>query len=229
MVLTRIVRERAVDAVYKALRGAILNSMLRPGERLDVQELAGKLGVSLTPVRHAIQQLATEGLVEVRPRSGTFVASLTLQDIQDTFDLRCALECLAAEKAVERITPEDLRRMKELLRSLGKPVRNERDQLRHERDNSELHLTLIRASGNRRLLETYQALNAHIKIARIHAAEKDWLSRLGEEQAEHEAIVACLEKQQTPELIQALRKHVLRARDALMGAVSQNGQAPGPP
>src|SRR5215210_3431527 len=61
--LVKLQRQRAVDAVYEALRSAIIDSLLRPGERLNVEELATKLGVSLTPVRSAIQQLATEGLV----------------------------------------------------------------------------------------------------------------------------------------------------------------------
>jgi DNA-binding GntR family transcriptional regulator len=120
MELTRLKRERAVDAVHQALRQAILNSLLRPGERLNVEDLAGKLGVSLTPVRHAIQLLEAEGLIVVRPRSGTFVASLTARDIQETFDIRCALECLAAEKAIERITPEELHRL--TLRSCAPPA-----------------------------------------------------------------------------------------------------------
>src|SRR5262245_66028170 len=103
MELARIQRERAVDAVYNALRQAIISSLLKPGERLNVYELANKLGVSLTPVRSAIQQLATEGLVEIRPRSGTFVATLTPQDVDETFKIRCALECLAGEEATGKI------------------------------------------------------------------------------------------------------------------------------
>src|SRR3954454_20779013 len=82
MELTKIRRERAVDAVYEALRQAIVSSLMKPGERLNVEEVSQKLGVSLTPVRSAIQQLATEGLVEIQPRSGTFGASLSVQDVE---------------------------------------------------------------------------------------------------------------------------------------------------
>src|SRR5205814_2487150 len=141
--------ERAVAAVYEALRQAIVSSLMKPGERLNVDELAAKLGVSLTPVRSAIQQLATEGLVEILPRSGTFVASLSIQDVEETFDIRCALECLAAEKAVENVSAQDLQRMRQLLRSLRKPLRNENDRTAHELDNSELHRIIVKSSGNR--------------------------------------------------------------------------------
>ena len=105
MQLTRLKRESAVDAVHNSLRQAILNSLLRPGERLDVSELAEKLGVSLTPVRNAVHLLASEGLVEIRPRSGTFVTVVTAEDVRETFDIRCALECLAAERAIANIGP----------------------------------------------------------------------------------------------------------------------------
>src|SRR3954462_13536219 len=108
MELAKLQRERAVDAVYEALREAIGSSLMKPGERLNVDDLAGKLGVSLTPIRGAIQQLATEGLIEIRPRSGTFVAQLTERDVEETFKIRCALECLAAEEAIGRIGEPEL-------------------------------------------------------------------------------------------------------------------------
>jgi DNA-binding GntR family transcriptional regulator len=219
MELTRLKRERAADAVHQALRQAILSSLLRPGERLHMNELAQKLGVSLTPVRHAIQLLAKEGLVEVKPRSGTFVASVTAEDVRETFELRCALECMAVEKAAERIRPPDLQRLKALVKAMRAPIRNETDQALHEENNREFHLILLRAAENRRLLETYDALNANIKIARIHAADADWTRRLDQEQDEHEAIVKALEQKRTAAAVRAMRRHILRAMGSLIEAI----------
>lgn len=224
MELTRIRRDRAVDEVYQSLRQAILNSLMLPGERLNIEDLSHKLGVSLTPVRQAIQQLATEGLIEIRPRSGTFVAQLSERNVEETFDIRCALECLAAEKAVERASAEDLRRAKDLLKAMRKPVRSEQDRKDHEEANVEFHLTLLRASGNQRLLEIYEALNAHIKIARIHRTGEDWLPRLRQEQAEHEAIVAAFEHRDAAALQRALRQHIVRAKEALVNSM-RHGRA----
>ena len=225
MEFTKIQRERAVDAVYNALRQAIVNCLMKPGERLNVFELAEKLGVSLTPVRSAVQQLATEGLVEIHPRSGTFVASLTPQDVDETFKIRCALECLAGEDAVQNITAAQLRKLRTLLKSLSKKVRNDEDRKAHEHDNSELHNIIIEAAGNRRVEEMYKALNAHIKIVRIHAGEANWPSRLEEEEAEHEKIVKALEARDAAALAAALRQHIYRAKDAMIAAISARGQA----
>jgi DNA-binding GntR family transcriptional regulator len=221
MELTRIQRERAVDAVYQALRQAILGSLMKPGERLNVDDLAQKLGVSLTPVRHAIQQLATEGLVEIRPRSGTFVASLTSAEISDTFDVRCALECLAAEKAVQRATAAQTKRLREVLVQLRKPVQTDEDRKEHERLNLEFHHVLIDGSGNKRLIEMYEALNAHIKIARLHGSDEDWVRRVDDEHAEHERIVAAFEKRDAAELVAAVKAHIERARDAMVAEMQK--------
>ncbi|MBC7928697.1 MAG: GntR family transcriptional regulator [Bryobacteraceae bacterium] len=221
MELVRLQRQRAVDAVYDALRSAIIDSLLLPGERLNVDDLAVKLGVSLTPVRGAIQQLATEGLVEIRPRSGTFVASLTVQDVDETFRIRCALECLAGQDAIDRFTPRHIRRFRELLRLLKRPVRTAEDRTAHDQHNSELHLTIIETSGNRRLQEMYEGLNAHLRIARIHAGHADWVARLRHEQAEHESIVNAIELRDSAALLKALTTHIYRAKDDMILALRE--------
>lgn len=82
--LGRIERRRAVDDVYQAIREAILDRRFPPRMRLNVEELALQLGVSLTPVRSAIQLLAAEGLVDVHSRSGTFVATISRRELEET-------------------------------------------------------------------------------------------------------------------------------------------------
>ncbi|MEP7363925.1 MAG: GntR family transcriptional regulator [Acidobacteriota bacterium] len=219
MELTRLTRQRASDEVYQALRQSILSQLFDPGERLQVDEIADKLGVSLTPVRHAIQQLCTEGLVEIRPRSGTFVAQLTAQDVEETFDLRTALECLAAERAVERATTEQCDELRRLLGELARPVVTDDDRKRHEGDNRCFHKLLIEASGNRRLAESYEGMNAHLQIVRVHSKQADWAERLQVEQVEHEEIVAALEARDVARLQTALRNHIQRARLSLIAVL----------
>jgi DNA-binding GntR family transcriptional regulator len=228
MKLRRLTRKRATDEVYEALRDAILTRGFKPGERLQVEEIANKLGVSLTPVRHSVQRLCTEGLIEIRPRSGTFVATLTVEDIQSTFEVRCALECLAAELAVSRLTRAVEQEFGELLDLLRKPVNDEEALRKHEEANRDLHQTLLQASGNKRLEEVYAGLNAHLTIARIHASEsrkaetafqsKEWLARFQQEQAEHDEIVAALQAKDVKRAQEALRKHIYRAKDAMIAS-----------
>jgi GntR family transcriptional regulator, rspAB operon transcriptional repressor len=221
MDLARIKNQRASDEVYESLRQAILTHVFLPGQRLQIQDIAAKLGVSLTPVRQAIQRLSTEGLIEVQPRSGTYVASLSATDIEETFDIRCALECLAAEKAVERITDEELRHLRELLVALQKPAQEEEAIRQHEADNYEFHATLLRAAGNRRLMDMVESLKANIQMTRVHQVEGYRGDRFAQEQIEHEAIYRALEARDSAALQTALRRHILRAKESLIAGIRE--------
>ncbi|MBL8218427.1 MAG: GntR family transcriptional regulator [Bryobacterales bacterium] len=220
MEFTKIARRRATDEVYDALRQAILSHVFKPGERLQVEEIAEKLGVSITPVRHAIQQLSAEGLIQVHPRSGTYVTSLSPKDIEETFEIRRALECLAGELAVKRISGEQQAELRGLLRALALPVECSADRQRHEQDNQRFHALIIESSGNQKLSEMYAELNAHLQIARVHSANADWRSRLAQEQMEHEEIVAALEARDARRLVKALTAHIERAQRSLASIVS---------
>jgi DNA-binding GntR family transcriptional regulator len=227
MELAKLSRRRATDEVYESLRQAILSHVFRPGERLNIPDISAKLGVSPTPIRQAIQQLASEGLIEVRPRSGTFVASLTERDIEETFEIRTALECLAAETAVKALSEADLKKMRKLLDSMRRPVTDEASLRRHEADNSEFHAILIRASGNKKLKEIHEGLKANLQIARIHVAEglraPEGLrkARWDQEQAEHEEILAAAEARDGARLQEALRRHIRRAKQSLIASLRE--------
>ena len=99
------------ELVFESLREAIIQGKLGPGERLMEIQLAEEMGVSRTPVREAIRKLELEGLVVMIPRKGAYVAGLSLKDIADVFEIRRALEGLAAELASERATDEELEQM----------------------------------------------------------------------------------------------------------------------
>lgn len=222
MALTQIKRQRASDEVYESLRQAILTAIFAPGERLQVDTIAEKLGVSITPVRSAIQQLATEGLIEIRPRSGTFVAALTPEDIRETSEIRCSLECLAGELAISRLSTDDLAQFRVLLKAMSVPVETPKARRAHEQDNTKFHKLLISCSGNRRLIEMYESLNAHLQIARLHGRDADWENRLAMESAEHEEIVAALEKRDADRVREALRRHILRATSSMIASLNQS-------
>ena len=219
--LSPITRERANDAVYSSLRQAVLTSVLKPGQRLNISDLASQLGVSLTPVRNAIQLLAAEGLIEVHPRSGTFVATVNANDVRETFEIRRALECLAVELASTHITGKQLDQLRTLLGAMRKSVRNPEELLQHQTDNAQFHLLILEAARNGRLLDAYQRLNAHIQIARVHAAEPDWKGRLRDERAEHEEIVDAVAASDPPRASKAMRSHIERASASLIEALER--------
>ena len=101
------------DVVFNTLRQAILTGELKPGERLMEIHLANKLGVSRTPIREAIRKLELEGLVTMIPRRGAEVAQITEKSMNDVLEVRRALDALCVELACERITQEDMGRLKQ--------------------------------------------------------------------------------------------------------------------
>jgi DNA-binding GntR family transcriptional regulator len=214
--LTKVKVERASDAVYNMLRESILDQTFRPGERLNVRLLAEKLEVSLTPIKDAVTRLVVEGLIELRPRSGTYVSSLSPGDIQDTLAVRRALERLAAETIFRNMTNEDLDWFEDTVMSLERPVNSTRERQLHEKKNNEFHLRLIELSANKKLIELYNSLNAHMKIARIHYTNDSWAQRLPAERREHRKILEALQAKKIQMLQNALDDHIERATAALV-------------
>jgi DNA-binding GntR family transcriptional regulator len=210
---TKVKRERASDSVCNILRESILDQTFLPGQRLDVKMLAEKLDVSLTPVKDAITRLVVEGLIELRPRSGTYVSLLSAEDVEETLAIRRALECLAAETSLQNLSDSDVAWFEEAIVLLE---RSEKDRQLHERRNSEFHLKLVELSKNKKLIETYRSLNAYIKVARIHNASNSWVDRVAEERSEHRKIVQALKARNTRALQRALNDHILRASSVLV-------------
>jgi DNA-binding GntR family transcriptional regulator len=99
------------DGVYRALRQEIGRLDLAPGERLRLEELAARFGVSLTPVRHALRRLESEGLVVSLPRRGSRVAPLSVEELEEIQALRLGLETFLARRGAEAITDEALAEM----------------------------------------------------------------------------------------------------------------------
>jgi DNA-binding GntR family transcriptional regulator len=100
-------RPRLADDLRFCLEGEILSGKLAPGDRLDETKLATRFSVSRTPVREALQQLATAKLVELRPRQGAVVAAVTIQELFQMFEVMAELEALCAELAARRMTPDE--------------------------------------------------------------------------------------------------------------------------
>ena len=223
--LPLINRTRASDSVYQILRDSILTQVFKPEERLNVKDLADKLGVSYTPLKEAISRLVAEGLIEINPRSGTYVTGINERDLAETFEIRLALECLAAEKAIDRVTPEAMNKMKRLIADLEQPVSTDLERSAHNQNNVELHDLIIELSGNRKLVEFYHRLNAHIKIARIHYSRQDWEQRMEQEKKEHREIQQAFEARDRDRLVNALRTHIQRAADCLLADLRKNSSA----
>src|SRR5580658_6081062 len=106
------------DSVVKAIQSAIFNGELKLGQRIMEEDLAETFQISRATVREALRRLEQVGLVQIKPRRGTFVTRLTLAEIERTCRLRAALEGLAARYASERLTKNDWRAIEQALNGM---------------------------------------------------------------------------------------------------------------
>lgn len=140
------------DVVFRTLRKSILTGELKPGERLMEIHLANKLGVSRTPIREAIRMLELEGLVIMIPRRGAQVAQITEKNLRDVLEVRRAMDALAVELACERITPEEVDRLKAACEHFA-TVTKSRDANKIARADVSYHDIILQASRNDRLMQ----------------------------------------------------------------------------
>lgn len=146
-------REKIVETV----RNAIVNGQLPAGTRVAEPDLAGRFGISRTPIREAFRQLESEGFITVVPRKGAVVASLSPQDVADFYDLKAVLEGYAARRAAENLSEKDLLRMESLNRQM-EAASQKRDLRRVLSLHNEFHDVFLAACGNEKLRSIVQML-----------------------------------------------------------------------
>jgi len=207
------------DIVFEALREAIINGTLKPGERLMELQLAEDLGVSRTPIREAIRKLELEGLVVMIPRKGAYVAGISIKDIADVFEIRAALESLAAGLAAKRITEPEI---KELYRSLEKVAEasQEGDFEKVVQSDTELHDLIYKASRNGRLVQLINKLREQIQ--RFRSTTLSYPGRIKQTLEEHEKLVKAI-SQGDSSLARALaQEHIENAENSMMEALKDH-------
>ncbi len=207
------------EIVFETLREAIINATLKPGERLMEIQLAEEMGVSRTPVREAIRKLELEGFVVMVPRKGAYVADISTKDIADVFEIRAALEGLAAGLAAERITEEELEKLERILVKIGECVKNNDLEKLIEVD-TEFHDTLFKASRNERLVQIVS--NLREQIQRFRTASLSTPGRMKYALEEHKKIVEAVSERNV-ELAQALaREHIENAENSMFELLNEH-------
>jgi DNA-binding GntR family transcriptional regulator len=198
-------------AVYRSLKTDIVKGLFDMGERLSEGKLAAKYRVSKTPVREALSLLQQEGLVEVQPRVGYLTSRVTLQDVDDIFDLRRVVEAVTAERAATAMTEEALVRL-EQLQSSFRPGDRE-SYLTFLEENQEFHCTIAHASGNRRLVEIVSRVLEQMQ--RLIILKLD-LSFSGDELLEQHHLILTALRQRDPE---AARRAMIADLDSTNRAI----------
>jgi len=149
------------NQVVGNLRNAIINGQFAPGARLVERQMCELLGVSRTLVREALRQLEAEGWVRILPNRGPVVISMTPEEVRELYEVRAALEGIAAFRAAQRMTPEQLDRLAATVDAMTK-AQGRGDWMRH-RQQLQLYYDILReASGNALLRAQLDAMSARM-------------------------------------------------------------------
>jgi GntR family transcriptional regulator, rspAB operon transcriptional repressor len=199
-------RRNTISAqIHAVLRRDIIAGRLAPRAMLSEQDIAAGFGISRTPVREAMIKLADEGLVEIFPQYGSFVAPIKLRDVFDSQFVREALECAAVEKAVDRLDAPQDRQLEAVIghqRALQRPQQREA----FFRADEDLHMLILRIAGHGaawHFVESAKVQMDRVRHLAITIARKQALIL-----AEHEAVVDRLLARDRDGAVDAMRAHL---------------------
>jgi DNA-binding GntR family transcriptional regulator len=207
-------REALRDQVVRAIRDAIIQGRLRPGEKVPEGDLAQQLTVSRTPIREAIRVLEGQGLVEVNPKRGTYIAMPDRADAADGLAVRSSLEILAVEQAIERSSEADWKdlcgKLEEILEGMSLAIRSE-DTIRGIELDIEFHAILMKASKNRYLLRSWHAVGIPFLV---WSPERDLNpSSLPDLVERHREVFAAIQTRDPEVCADAIRIHLAQKLD----------------
>ncbi len=202
---------RADEVAVASVRQAIVSAVLAPGEEIDEDAIAEHLNLSRMPVRQAMTILESEGLIRKPYRRRVQVRELSRDEIIEIYHMRAALESLAVERAVPRLTPEGLSQIEALLVEIEQTG----DNLdRFSTANLRFHLSIYEASGWAFLVEEIRRLRN--KVAAYIVMSHPFVSHLPEIAGDHRDIFAACASGDAARAKEQTSAHVLRGMNALL-------------
>lgn len=210
--------------VIEALRERIISGELEPGTNLSEIALAEAFGVSRTPVREALKQLQTEGLVEVRPRVGTFVTAPSRREINELFEMKALLEGAAARLMAARGAVPELDQLADNLREADAAVRRA-DTEAYARLVNHFHDLLIRGADNAKLESHYRMLMNQLAYQRLVKTSLAQPGRPRQSDSEHHHVLELIEAKDGDAAERVMRDHVRASHRALMAGLDEAAQA----
>jgi DNA-binding GntR family transcriptional regulator len=200
------------DQIFASLRSAIIDGRLMVGNLYSVQSLANDLGVSRTPVREALIDLESRGMVRFERNQGVRILETSVHDLKEILTLRILLEVPATYRATEQVTPTVLKTLLRIVEEGEKlAVADYRQILDIDRG---FHSTIMLASGNRRLSEYVDHLRDLIVIRGLYTedAQRD----LGQYIGQHREIYQAMERHDPRGAALAMKEHLVNTARQLL-------------
>lgn len=204
-------REMLSSKIKDRILQLILEGELKPGDRVVETRIARELGVSQSPVREAIRDLAGAGFLEIEPYRGARIRQFTREGFLDDMEIRGELEAIAAQRAATRITSTQIERLKSLVAEMH-AMGEAGDPHGQAMKNTEFHRTVVEAAGSDALERVWSMLEPFARTyvtAMVPGADLVWLGD------RHSAIVEALQTGDPERAAAVMRQHASEARDLL--------------
>ncbi|RAI01667.1 GntR family transcriptional regulator [Acuticoccus sediminis] len=201
-------QKRSADSserAYETIRKLLVEFRLRPEERINEVQLSRTLGLSRTPIREALNRLASEGFVELSPNRGFHVRPLSTEGLLDLYELRSIVECAAFQLMCKRADPEDLADFGDFWASVRDDYRDRDPDEILELDET-FHMMLAELSGNQEIPKQLSAINARIRF--IRRIQIEHVTHDTGQVLQHDAIVDAAMKRDVEAGTAALRSHI---------------------
>ena len=206
------------ERVYGELRTRVLTRREPAGAKLSLHVLAAELGVSRSPVHHALTRLVSEGLLTVRPRRGYYVAPVTARAVAEGYDVRLALELLAAEQAIPELDAELVAAFTTALEATDAAISDEQ----WDAANAAFHEYQIELAGNALLSRFYRELSVNLMMQVIRGGHVEGHATLV---TEHRNIVEAFATGDLRAAQRAIREHIETGRRIALDAIERAGGA----
>lgn len=212
--MTSLLRIKTIkEKIYFTLKDEICNGIYAPGCQVQEQDIANRFGSSRSPVREALRQLVSDGLLVEYPNRGVFVKRYTAKDIEDIFDMRILLEGYALRQADENMTPGSIVMLNDLLGELKMHHGNGNLEQYITKD-ANLHHKIVAMCKNDLVISTYERISDMTQQFRIYSLKSH--KRYEESIDEHTQIINCLLEGKPAEADRINREHLLRAKEAII-------------
>jgi DNA-binding GntR family transcriptional regulator len=206
------------EHVYETLRQRILARVPGAGAKLSLHELATELGVSRSPVHHALTRLVSEGLLTVKSRRGYYVTPVTARGLHEGYEVRLGLELHAASRSVGQVEGHALLRFRELLDATTEALSHEE----WDAANAAFHEYQVDLAGNAALSSVYRALPVNLMMQVIRGGRLEGSSELS---TQHTAIVEAFEAGDVEAARAAITRHVETGEHIALDAIERAGGA----
>jgi len=214
MKLTQLKKpEPLTKMAYEALRSSILLNKMTTDIIYNEKNLAEKLGISRTPVREALLELSSQGLVTFLPRKGVIIKKFTDHDVEEIFELRCILETGALKKACSQRKLLDLTEIKQYVavqRCITTGNKNVSNFMEMDRN---FHMAFARLTGNQRLITIMENIRDITHIMGSHALSTE--GRMKEVVEEHDNILQAVLKGNVDNALEHLENHLNLSKAAV--------------